>query len=101
MAESVHRLQLGHSATSMIMFHFFIVVCSELSFRHREAGEGDRPKGGGGGAGVAADTTLETKRKPRCLRPFHHASHGPPSPLSRGRMKVISPARGWLPSTCA
>src|SRR6202140_2822514 len=25
MAESVHRLQLVHSATSMIMFHFFMV----------------------------------------------------------------------------
>src|SRR5437773_2694122 len=31
MAASVHRLQLVHSATSMIMFHFFIGDCSEAA----------------------------------------------------------------------
>src|SRR5580704_11597913 len=31
----------------------------------------------------------KSRRRPR---PFHHASRGPPSPLSRGRMKVTRPA---------
>jgi hypothetical protein len=32
MAASVHKLQLVHSATSMIMFHFFIAVLYDWSF---------------------------------------------------------------------
>jgi hypothetical protein len=30
MAASVHKLQLVHSATSIIMFHLFIVVLASL-----------------------------------------------------------------------
>src|SRR5580704_2042099 len=49
MADNVHRLQLVHSATSMIMFHFFIVICSDCvslsPLAGRGWGEGASPLG--------------------------------------------------------
>ena len=53
------------------------------SFRRRETGEGDRPKGGGGDAG--RDELHSAKATRGVRRPLHHASHGPPPPLWRGR----------------
>jgi hypothetical protein len=35
---------------------------------------------------VGCDETPATTVKPRARRPLHHASHGPPPPLSRGRI---------------
>jgi hypothetical protein len=52
------------------------------------AGEGDRPKGGGGGAGH--DDTLATKAKRRVRGPFHRARARSPFPASRGRMDAIN-----------
>ena len=63
-----------------------IVLVRRVSLpRPAKAGRGDRPKGGGRGAGLAE--FLSTKVKRRVERPLHHASHGPPPPLSRGRKK--------------
>jgi hypothetical protein len=50
-------------------------------------GKGDRPSAerSDGGRGAGRDETLSTKAKRRVRRPLHHASRGPPPPLSRGR----------------
>jgi hypothetical protein len=51
----------------------------------REAGKGDRPKGGG--RGVGKDDARRASGD--SARPLHHASHGPPPPLrftTRGRI---------------
>jgi hypothetical protein len=69
------------------------------------AGEGDRPKGGGGGAGLNATSAIQenigvyidrlaaaTTR--RVQRPLHHAARGPPPPLSRGGWRELPRSRG-------
>jgi hypothetical protein len=45
---------------------------------------------------VGLNETLATKTKRRVRRPFHHASRGPPPPLSRGRMCDIVLALRFL-----
>jgi hypothetical protein len=66
-------------------------------------GEGDRAQRGGRGACLNASLSLqgnerrrryflESVASRRVPRPFHHPSGGPPSPLSRGRMKEVSVA---------
>ena len=68
---------------------------SVSSSRPATAGRGDRAERGGRGAGLNAPPATTTKRRVR--GPLHHASRGPPPPLSRGRMQYIPvPAR-----TCA
>jgi hypothetical protein len=49
------------------------------------AGKGDRLAQQGGGRGVGRNDTLATTAERRVRRPLHHASHGPPPPLARGR----------------
>jgi hypothetical protein len=41
-----------------------------------------------GGRGACFNASPATQKLPHRLRPLHHASHGPPPPLSRGRMKT-------------
>ncbi len=83
-----------------------ITRAQEIRFRSRGAvssrpaiaGRGDRPKGGGRGAGN--NESLSTKVERRVRRPLHHpalasqAPDGPPPPLSRGRKKIQSRSRG-------
>src|ERR1700691_5876826 len=40
-----------------------------------------------GGRGAGLDDSPATKATRRVGRPLHHASHGPPPPLSRGRIR--------------
>jgi hypothetical protein len=63
-----------------------------------KAGKGDHPKGGG--RGVELNDTLSTTAKRRVRRPLHHASHGPPPPLSRGRISAPVLAARMRPSFC-
>jgi len=72
-----------------------------------QAGEGDRAKRGGGGAGL--DEILATKTKRHGRRPFHHlaSQDGPLPPLSRGRTFIsrldalarTAPGRTFLAGT--
>jgi len=55
--------------------------------RPATAGRGDRTKCGGRGAGI--DDPLATTTKRRVRRPLHHATRGPPPPLSWGRIQTI------------
>src|SRR4051794_10780286 len=106
MAASVHRLQLVHSATSMIMFHFFIASLQPLTrIIPPPQGEGGRPK---------ADRVGDTKFGVDCVDPTRLAPLGTLPfqgrdyllhclallPISTRCCAIISPAPAALPSAC-
>src|SRR5208282_6738006 len=85
----------GCSSGSEPTANFIALPCA-VHILLREAGKGDRPKGGG--RGVGREDNLFA------ARPLHNASHGPPPPLRfapRGRKNYVRPvsfraASRWL-----
>src|ERR1700728_2487368 len=57
----------------------------------RDSGEGG-PRSCAVGGALDSTLLLALQDFPHRPRPLHHASHGPPSPLSRGRMRDSIPA---------
>src|SRR5437660_11256603 len=74
MAASVHRLQLVHSATSMIMFHFFIAD-TLIPVRYPEVRAQRASKGDGWGASVGI---LRGPRSVSSGRPLRAGRWRPP-----------------------
>jgi len=78
-----------HASCSSISASFRAILCRLVhsSSWPAIAGKGDHPSAerSDGGRGAGRDETLSTKAKRRVRRPLHHASRGPPPPLSQGR----------------
>ncbi len=89
-----------HASRSSISASFRAILCrlARSSSCPAIAGKGDHPSAErlDGGRGAGRDETLSTKAKRRVRRPLHHASRGPPPPLSRRAENITLRSRAAL-----